>query len=128
MSELKGFLYTETSLWGSIDYILEKLIKENGNYHYKSVVLRTPDNSKEISPFRKIEEIIINSDRKCVEVDLTPEEYLTLWFSKVGDWITPFLLHYKTCKHAYVLIRIINGNLYDTVNNVLNYIEEHKND
>lgn len=129
MSELEGFLYTETSLWGSFDYILEKLIKEDGKGVYKHITLRTPDNSKELSPFRKIEEIIDNSDKKCVKVDLSVEEYLSLWYSKCGDWITPFLLKYRGfCRSAYVLVNLIQGDLYNTVNKVLNYIDENKID
>ena len=127
MSELKGFLYTEKSLCGTFDYILEKLIKEEGKGVYKRITFRTPDATQEISPFRKIDDIIKNSDRNCIEVDLTPEEYLSLWFSKCGDWITPFLIKYKNfCRPTYVIVHVSSRILDDRIHNVLNYIEEHK--
>lgn len=49
MSELKGFLYTEKSLCGTFDYILEKLIREEGKGVYKRVTFRTPDFDGEVN-------------------------------------------------------------------------------
>lgn len=130
MEELE-FLKIDKYAIGSAFSVLEALINSDGKEKYKSVRILTNDGT-EVSPFDRINDVVFNTEEDCIQLSLSIEEYLMIFYSELkgSKWITPFLLKFERYNHkpTYIIIKLNTEGLKDTIKKIVKRANENKTD